>query len=155
MWDLIILFVLLVLGYSFGTYREKKHYRSIFSRETEYKNILLFDNRSVPNELDAKGGELVLGHVVISVDYFKAFVAGLRKFIGGQLRSYETLLDRGRREAVLRMKQQAKQKGCDMVINVKFETTSISKGANKALGTVEVYVYGSALKTNQTANHSE
>ena len=44
----------------------------------------------------------------------------------------------------------AKEKGYDMIINVKFETTSISKGAKNALGTVEVYVYGSALKTNQT-----
>jgi len=147
--NFIIFFVLLTAGYLVGTYVEKKHYKSIFKREKQLKKILIFDNRSIPALLDTEGGELVLGHVVISVDYFKAFVAGLRKFIGGRLRSYESLLDRGRREAVLRMKKQAKEKGCDMIINVKFETTSISKGAKNALGTVEVYVYGSALKTNQ------
>jgi uncharacterized protein YbjQ (UPF0145 family) len=48
---------------------------------------------------------------------------------------------------VLRMKQQAQSLGADQVINVKFETSSISKGAQGNLGSIEVLVYGSAIKT--------
>ena len=147
--DLIILLSLLLLGYVFGSYREKRHYKSIFAREETYKDILLFDTKVIPSELGANvvGGEIVQGHVVVSVDYFKRFVAGLRKLFGGNLKSYETLLDRGRREAVLRMKEQAQEKGANMIFNVKFETASISKGAKQSIGSVEVFAYGSAIQT--------
>lgn len=145
--DIIILLTLLLLGYGFGTYREKKHYRSILKREKKYKNVMLFDTKLVPVELNATGGEIVQGHVVISVDYFKRFVAGLRKLFGGKLKSYETLLDRGRREAVLRMKKDASKYSADKIFNVKFETASISKGSGRAIGSVEVLVYGSAVKS--------
>lgn len=145
--DLIILLVLLLLGYGFGTYREKKHYRSIIEREKIYKNIMLFDTKLVPAELNAIGGEIVQGHVVISVDYFKRFVAGLRKLFGGKLKSYETLLDRGRREAILRMKEDASAYEADKIFNIKFETASISKGSGRTIGSIEVLVYGSAIKS--------
>jgi len=147
MYDLILLCVLLLLGYGFGTFLEKKHYRSIRQREKQLQSILLFDVKQIPQELSPEGGEIVMGHVVVSVDYFKRFVAGLRKLFGGRLRSYESLLDRGRREAILRMKDEAKQLGANMIFNMKFETTSISKGAGNAIGSVEVLVYGSAIKS--------
>jgi uncharacterized protein YbjQ (UPF0145 family) len=47
----------------------------------------------------------VSGSVVVSVDYFKRFLAGLRTLVGGRVTSYETLLDRARREAILRCKE--------------------------------------------------
>ncbi len=144
--ELIILLSLLALGYGFGSYREKQHYKSIFEREELLGNILLFESRFVPDPERNQGGELVSGHVVVSVDYFKAFVAGLRKLVGGRLRSYETLLDRGRREAILRMKQEAQNLGANSVFNIKFETSSISKGAQDRIGSIEVLVYGSAIK---------
>lgn len=146
--DIIIFITLLALGYGFGSYREKKHYRSILEREKIHREILLFDTKLIPVELrkDVTGGNIVHGHVVISVDYFKRFVAGLRKLFGGNLKAYETLLDRGRREAVLRMKEQAQEQNSNMIFNVKFETASISKGASGNIGSVEVYVYGSAIQ---------
>lgn len=143
--ELIIVLSLLALGYGFGSYREKSHYASIFRREDEMRDIMLFDSRFPPQAGAVSGGNLVHGNVVVSVDYFKMFVAGLRKLVGGRLRSYETLLDRGRREAILRMKEQARQQGANQIFNVKFETSSISKGAEGNLGSIEVFVYGSAV----------
>ena len=81
----------------------------------------------------------------MSVDYFKRFIAGLRNLIGGRVTSYESLLDRARREAILRMKQEAKDLGANLIFNVKFETASISKGRNNQIGAVEVYAYGTAF----------
>ena len=43
---------------------------------------------------------LVAGSVVISEDYFKRIVSSLQSLFGGRLRSYESLVDRARREAV-------------------------------------------------------
>jgi len=150
--EIIVFLILLVLGYLIGSSREKAHYRSIIQREGLLKNIFLFEGRHIPNELAATGGQLVNGQVVISVDYFKRFVAGLRMLFGGRLTTYESLLDRGRREAVLRMKKRAKELDSDMIFNVKFETTSISKGQQGYIGSIEVYVYGSAI---QAGNQGE
>lgn len=144
--DLIILLTLLCLGYLFGSYREKKHYKSIFRREQKYSEVLLFENKYLPEGAIFTGGQLVQGNVVVSVDYFKRFVVGLRKIFGGRLKSYESLLDRARREAVLRMKEEAIKTGANMIFNTRFETASISKGAGNSMGSVEVYVYGSAVK---------
>lgn len=88
---------------------------------------------------------LVTGNVVISVDCFKRFVAALRNLFGGRVTAYETLLDRGRREALLRMKDQAETLGTGLVLNIKFETASISKGAGNTIDCIEVLAYGTAL----------
>ncbi|MCH6588380.1 MAG: YbjQ family protein, partial [Proteobacteria bacterium] len=88
---------------------------------------------------------LVVAAVVISVDYFKRFVAGLRMIFGGRVHTYESLLDRGRREALLRMQERAKELGANMIFNVRLETSSISKGARRSVGSVEVLAYGTAI----------
>ena len=86
----------------------------------------------------------VAGSVVLSVDYFKKFLYSLRKIVGGEARSLESLMDRGRREAVLRMKEQYPD--ADTIFNVRLETTNISGSNPKALGAVEVFAYGTAVK---------
>ena len=135
----------LILGYGFGRYSEKRHYQSIFEREKEYQKVLIFSVRTPPQGLEITDTNLVCGNVVVSIDYFKKFVAGLRKLIGGRLRSYETLVDRARREAILRMKGQAIYLNANSIINVKLETSSISKGPRGAIGSIEVCAYGTAL----------
>jgi uncharacterized protein YbjQ (UPF0145 family) len=89
--------------------------------------------------------QLVIGSVVVSIDYFKRFLAGLRNLFGGRVTAYETLLDRARREALLRMKEQAEAAGAKLVFNVKYETSSISKGRKDTVGSVEMLAYGTAL----------
>ncbi|MCK7469773.1 MAG: YbjQ family protein [Desulfomicrobium escambiense] len=91
-----------------------------------------------------ESADLVLGSTVISVDYFKQFVAMLRKIFGGTVRSYETLLDRARREAVLRMKEVAGD--AVVIVNVRIEAAPIGKKARKGnVSCVEAVAYGTAL----------
>jgi uncharacterized protein YbjQ (UPF0145 family) len=85
------------------------------------------------------------GSVVVGEDYFNSMLAVLQKLVGGRLKSYETLLDRARREAVLRMKEEARQQGASMVVNVKFQTFSIPGRNPNSLRAVEVLAYGTAL----------
>jgi uncharacterized protein YbjQ (UPF0145 family) len=141
----MFLFILLLLGYFFGQMAEKRHFRSIIKREEEYREILTFAKRfPISNEGDQKA-ELVGGNVVISVDYFKRFAASLRNLVGGRVTTYESLLERARREAILRMKADARRKGLNTIVNVKLETASISKGSQSQVGAVEVYAYGTGL----------
>jgi len=143
--QIIIGFILLLLGYFFGRYFENKHYKSIVKREAEYADIIAVAIKSIPVSEQIKSGLLVTGSVVISVDYFKRFLAMLRTILGGRVIAYETLLDRARREAILRMKQEARSLHADKIFNIKIETSSISKNASGNIGSVEVFAYGTAL----------
>jgi uncharacterized protein YbjQ (UPF0145 family) len=143
--DLLILVALLALGYGFGTRAERRHYKSILEREERLKAILVFSARFPPEPGRARECRLVCGTVVVSADYFKSFVAGLRSLVGGRLTSYESLLDRARREAILRMKAQAASLGPCKIFNLKLETSAISQGGDSRLATVEVLAYGTAV----------
>ena len=149
MYELILFLVLVSLGYVFGRHAEQKHFKSIIQREKDYASLLAFSERFPPRDLDVKQSALVVGSVVISIDYFKRIAAGLRSFFGGRVTVYESLLERARREAILRMKAEAKAKGANMIVNVKLETASITKGAEGQVGAVEVFAYGTALVTPQ------
>ena len=144
MFDLIVFLVLLVLGFVFGQIAEKRHFRSIIQREGEMRNLLCFTERRPP-ESGPVDAALVCGSVVVSIDYFRQFVGSLRNFIGGRVSSYESLMERARREAVLRMKEDAKARGATSVWNIRLETASIAKGARQNTASVEVMAYGTAL----------
>jgi uncharacterized protein YbjQ (UPF0145 family) len=68
--------------------------------------------------------------------------------VGGRVTTYESLLERARREAILRMKVDASQKGLNMIVNVKLDTASITKGSKNQVGAVEVYAYGTGLSSS-------
>ncbi|MEM1232043.1 MAG: heavy metal-binding domain-containing protein [Pseudomonadota bacterium] len=142
--ELLLLLVLTTLGYVFGRIAERRHFASIREREAQLMDLLIFNERTPPPGA-WRSATLVGGNVVVSVDYFKRLAAGLRALFGGRLTTYESLLERGRREALLRMKAQAQAMGAPMVINVRLETASISKGEGDQIGSIEVYAYGTAL----------
>jgi len=141
--DIYIFLLLLVLGYGFGTYAEKKHFASIRDREEKMKSLpsIMLKRPLYPEEI--KDYKLVNGSVVLSIDYFKKFIASLINIFGGNISTYETLLDRTRREAILRMKENAGD--ASEVINIRIETSSISKNAQKNVGAIEVIAYGTAI----------
>ena len=143
--DLIIFMVLLAAGYGFGHVAESRHYASIRKREKLLNALPVIASRIPPHGRPDFNSQLVTGSVVISVDYFKRFIAALRNLVGGRMTAYETLIDRARREAILRMKEEAKTLGADMVFNIKLETASIHKGNGNSIGSVEVLAYGTAL----------
>jgi uncharacterized protein YbjQ (UPF0145 family) len=149
MLDLIIFLTLLALGYGFGRYAELRHYRSIIQREKELRTIPAVSSRFPPPEERPMDSALVMGSAVISVDYFKQFIAALRNLVGGRVTSYETLVDRARREAILRMKEQARDLNAYIICNIKLETSSIHKGQRNGIGSVEVLAYGTALTLHE------
>jgi len=143
--DIIVLVVLLTIGYFFGQYFEKNHYKSIIQREDKYKDIIVVASKIPPVMTKPDASIMVMGSVVISVDFFKRFLASLRTLVGGRVVSYESLIDRARREAILRMKLQARGLGSNKIFNIKYETSSISKNARNNIGSIEVLAYGTAF----------
>jgi uncharacterized protein YbjQ (UPF0145 family) len=149
-YQFIFILVLLIVAYLIGTAIEKRHYVSIIAREKKLNSIPAIAMKTPPAGHFQQ--QLVLGSVTISVDYFKRFLAALHNFFGGRVTSYETLLDRARREALLRMKEQAAEKKATLVLNIKYETASISKGNGKSIGSVEVLAYGTAMIPTENRN---
>ncbi|WP_286875094.1 YbjQ family protein, partial [Marinimicrobium sp. UBA4509] len=100
---LIFGLVLLATGFVSGRILERRHYQRIIEAETRPGQVMVFSERLPPPELTPPQTQLVMGSVVVSVDYFKRFIAALRLLVGGRLNSYESLIDRARREALLRL----------------------------------------------------
>ena len=145
--------VLLVGAYFIGTEIERRHYRALRAREHASRRFLTVTFPYEPPDQDTVDVMMVTGSVVISVDYFKRFLAGLRMLIGGRITSYETLLDRARREAIMRMKDEAKLKGFSAVVNVRLETSRVasSGGNNKGTAAVEILAFGTGVKLRPRA----
>jgi uncharacterized protein YbjQ (UPF0145 family) len=149
--SLIIFLVLLSLGYVFGKLAEGRHYRSIHAREEMLVRLPATScKKPMGRGNPISHAELVHGHVVISVDFFKQMLAGLRNIFGGAIQSNETLLDRARREAILRMKERCPT--ANQILNLRIETSSISKGgSDDRIGAVEVLAYGTAIYFQQAS----
>lgn len=139
LFDLIYFCILVFVGYIVGTMVEKENYRSIRERESASLDLPVVAGEDFQDEsIAVERSEMVYGNIVIGTDYFRLIVAGLRNLLGGEVSAYETLVDRGRREAVLRMKERAA--GADIILNLRIETCQITQ-----TGTVEVLAYGTAL----------
>ena len=145
--QLVVFLVLLAIGIFAGRANEKKHYRELQEAEEDLSDVVVSNGRGT-GEADAfSRGTLVVGSVVIAEDYFKRVASGLKSLVGGNLRSYETLLERGRREAIVRMKQQARRLGATYVVNVRLETASLSEdfSGRRPMFSAEFIAYGTAL----------
>ena len=137
-------FALLILGFVAGRLSERRHFRSIRSREEKFSTVPAVSWKTFDETREVADAAMVTGSVVISVDYYKRFLSSWRCFFGGELRSYAPLLDRARREASLRMKESFPH--ADAYVNCRMETSSISKGRKKAVGTVEILASSTAIK---------
>ncbi len=138
--------VLLILGFSVGTIVERLHFRRLKARESALGDMVITDLKTVSSAGSCRTVGMVTGEVVIASDYFKTFAASLRKLIGGELRTFETLMERARREALLRMAESARRLGANHVINVRFATSNIgSMRRKRQAAMVEMYAYGTAM----------
>lgn len=142
-----IVLCLLALGYLAGNAAEQQHYASIKQREQRTMQVPVFNIGAKQPLPEAEGAQLFMGSVVISSDYFKAFLASLSKLVGGQIFAYESLLDRGRREALLRMKEDAIRWGAKKIVNVRLETATIgSQVGDNGILSIEIIAYGTGIR---------
>jgi uncharacterized protein YbjQ (UPF0145 family) len=149
---LVLGILFLYLGFVVGSIMEVSHYKSIRQREAKWLHL-----PAVTSELEAlyheahpmppvTKVELTAATAVISEDYFKTVIAILKRYYGGNLTSYESLLDRARREAILRMKERVPN--ADIIVNMRLESSSVCKEGGddgKGARSVEVLAYGTAL----------
>ena len=141
----IIIFVsLLLLGYVVGKWTESRHYQNLHEREQAFLTRPAITVKILETDQPVEHATLAMGAVVVSVDHFKRFLATLRMLVGGELGSYASILDRGKREALLRMKESCPD--ADLYLNCRMETASISRGRRNTIGCVEIVAYSTAIQ---------
>lgn len=146
--NLLFILSLLILGYSTGKFFEYTHYSKIRQREKKLQSLPVIASRWQDTVGSDEIGHLFDGSVVISSDYFKSFVSHLRLILGGRMREFEPLLDRARREAILRMKEKAAMWKAERIVNLRVECSSVYGRNNNQqyLPIVEVLAYGTGIK---------
>jgi uncharacterized protein YbjQ (UPF0145 family) len=141
--DLITLglgFAFFIASYFIGTRAEKKHFAQIVQREKELFTMPAVTFKT-PEDRPVARSKLVTGNVVIAGDFFKQTVASLGSIFGMRIAVAETMVDRGRREALLRMKEQAPD--ADIILNVRVQSMKI--GDRRKMTGLETMAYGTAV----------
>lgn len=143
--DLLIILGLLVVTSISWTLFEKKHLKWIIKREEELKDIVVLSKNDLKN-FEARGWWLLSSWVVFSIDYFRQFIFMFINFFGGRVTMYESAMDRARREAILRVKKQAKDYGFNCIADLRVETATItSNHKNQNWWKVEIIVYWTGI----------
>ena len=134
----LIFVVLFCIGWGFGRHAEQKHLNELEAQEKRLSHIRIDNNRFKTTD---RPGQLISSNVVISHDYFKYVIANIQNFFGGRLSSYESIVERARREAVVRLKQEAEKMGATQIMGLRLSTTELGMQG----GMIEVFAYGTAI----------
>jgi hypothetical protein len=77
--------IILMIAYFIGSTIEKRHFANIRKREEAIHGFPVVSFNTMPEDWNASSANLVTGSIVISLDYFKRVIAGLRGLVGGRI----------------------------------------------------------------------
>lgn len=141
-YDLAWAFALGALGWYVAYRIEQRHLSRLAAREAEFEDISITQTPAVPPQLGAADSALLVASVVLSRGVFRTILITIRKLLGGRIPGYVMLVDRARREALVRLKADARARGAEKIVNLRLETTRIS---SSGMPVVEVVAYGTVL----------
>src|SRR5690606_35011336 len=141
--QITIFVILFSVGFGFGRYNERKHLQYLAEQEQRLAYIAVNNSRFIPSNFS---GQMISSNVVISHDYFKYAIANIQNFLGGRLTSYESVVERARREAIVRLKLEAEKMDAQQIMGIRLSTTELGMQG----GMVEVFAYGTAIQAPAT-----
>ena len=100
--------------------------------------ILVNTDYITGKELEMLG--LVKGSTIRSKHLGKDISQAFKSMVGGELKSYNDMMNEARALATKRMAEEAESLGADAVVNVRYASAAVMQGA------AEVIVYGTAVK---------
>jgi len=83
---------------------------------------------------------LVKGSTIQSKNVGRDISQGFKSLLGGELKSYNEMMNNARALATKRMVNEAETMGADAVVNIRYSSSAIMSGA------AEVIAYGTAVK---------
>ena len=126
----------LALGWFIGGSVERSHIANLTARENVLRAAMVVTQTKqmlYPTINHGHPPTMLTAEVVIASDYLKTFLASFRRFFGGEIRSYQRMLDRARREATLRLIEEAQRRGYNAVNNVRLQPCEIGGPAAMAV----------------------
>lgn len=140
---IVLVLLQIVLLWGVAIYLARRHERSLSEREAAMGRPLLSTLKTAPEGYGDPA--LVIGNVVLGHAKVRGLTILWRRIVGGRIGLLEKLLERGRREAVQRLIDEAEARGASLVINIRFQSHAIGVGDNGAMG-VEILASGTALR---------
>ena len=138
-----------ISGIGTAVYQPKKK-QELLQREQAFAKTsdVLSTLRKPLSGKEVKEYQLLMTNVVMSPSWIQILVGWFLSLFGGEINVFTKVVDWSRREAQQRLREQAAASGYDEVINVRLETTTLSKlkgGKDKTTG-IEVLAYGTGIK---------
>lgn len=140
----VITLFLLGLGFFVGGHTERRHFANLEEREAAVAGFVSTQSKhflGIPEPGHAP--TMIVKEVIIASDYLKTFLAKLKNIFGGEVHSFQTLLERARREALLRIVEEAHANGYNAICNLRMDTAEIGGNMRKK-GTAMAAVMASA-----------
>lgn len=138
--------IFLVAAYLIGSGIEKRHFQRLEAAEARLRDILVVNLRTLPPGLHGRETLLVAGQVALATDYFKQFVASWVRILGGRIKVYERLMERARREAIVRMLEEARAAGFSQVWNLRIESATLGNMRPGQFVGMTIIAYGTAVR---------
>lgn len=101
--------------------------------------MIITTTENIPNKTYEILG-MVEGNTIQSVHLGKDILSGLKTLVGGELTSYNEMMNEARALAVKRMVQNADQLGADAIVCMRYASSEVTQGA------AEIMAYGTAVK---------
>ena len=101
--------------------------------------LIATTERVAGHEVSETLGE-VFGIAVRSRGVVGNLMAGLKTVVGGEIHQYREMLQTARQHAIERMVEEARQRGADAIVMMRFDSGEI------AAGITEIVAYGTAVK---------
>ncbi|MFH2007897.1 MAG: heavy metal-binding domain-containing protein [bacterium] len=128
----------LIIGLQ-GWLRDRARWKVIERYREQNAGVLLVNTRRSPAADAAKLPELVSASVVRCLDSTRYAIGSLKQIIGGEMKILTGNLTLARDEATERLRENARARGFDAVLNVRYETSLVMPQA------VEIVAYGTAI----------
>ena len=100
--------------------------------------ILVNTDYITGKELEMLG--LVRGSTIQTKNIGRDITQSFKTLVGGELKSYNDMMNEARALATKRMVSEAEQLGADAVVNIRYASAAVMQGA------AEVIAYGTAVK---------
>ncbi len=101
--------------------------------------MILSNIEAIPGKRIVRHLGLVGGNTIRARHVGRDIMAGLKNLVGGEIKSYTELMSSARAEATERMIQQARARGANAIVNIRYSTASVMQAA------AEIYAYGTAV----------
>ncbi len=143
--QLVMRMLMVPVGFFVGGATERSHLRSLESREAQFKDMRVNNLKRIAQPESVAVASMVVGQVVIATDYYKSLVTSLKNMIGGEMKAVKSLCTRARREALLRLMEEARTLGATEVWNVRYGFSNIAGTGSQAAIQIELIAYGTAV----------